>query len=184
METIVRDLMVPLAEYATVSETATLHEAVLALEKAQEEFDHRRYRHRAILVLNNERQVVGKISQIDIIRALEPKYLEMTNFDGITRFGFSQKFIISLMRQYGIWKDPLDNLCSKAATLQVKKFMQVPTEGEIVAANALLEVALHQLVLGQHQSLLVTEDTKIVGILRLTDVFAAIARTIQESCKF
>ena len=43
-EYFIRDLMVPLAEYATVSETATLYEAVLALEKAQEEFDHRRYR--------------------------------------------------------------------------------------------------------------------------------------------
>ena len=30
---------------------------------------------------------------------------------------------------------------------------------------------IHQLVLGHHQSLLVTRGDKIVGILRLTDVF-------------
>ena len=35
----VKDLMVPLSEYATVSEDATLYEAVAELEKAQEEFN-------------------------------------------------------------------------------------------------------------------------------------------------
>jgi hypothetical protein len=34
----VKDLMVPLSEYATVSEDASLYEAVVSLEKAQEEF--------------------------------------------------------------------------------------------------------------------------------------------------
>ena len=32
----VKELMVPLSEYATVSEDATLYEAVLSLEEAQE----------------------------------------------------------------------------------------------------------------------------------------------------
>ena len=35
----VKDLMVPLSEYATVSEDATLYEAVLSLEEAQEKFE-------------------------------------------------------------------------------------------------------------------------------------------------
>ncbi|EKD34497.1 MAG: CBS protein [uncultured bacterium] len=179
---LVQDVMVPLAEYATVSEAATLYEAVLALEKAQEEFDHSRYRHRAILVLDDKQQVIGKISQIDIIRALEPRYFEMTNYDGLTRFGFSKKFIGSLMEQYSMWQDPLANLCQKAATLKVKQIMQIPTEGEYVAADALLEVAMHQLVLGHHQSLLVIEEKKIVGILRLTDVFATIFHIMKASC--
>ena len=34
----VKDLMVPISEYATVPEEATLYESVLALEKAQETF--------------------------------------------------------------------------------------------------------------------------------------------------
>ena len=44
------DLMVPLSEYATVTVGATLHETILALEEAQEEFDQTKYRHRAVLV--------------------------------------------------------------------------------------------------------------------------------------
>ncbi len=36
---IIKDLMVPLSEYVTVSKDATLFEAVLALEQAQAEAD-------------------------------------------------------------------------------------------------------------------------------------------------
>ena len=70
----VRQFMVPLDEYATVSEEASLWEALLALEQAQEKFDTNHYRHRAVLVLDKQKQVVGKISQMDAIKALEPKY--------------------------------------------------------------------------------------------------------------
>jgi len=75
--------MVPLAEYATVSEDATLYEAVLALEKAQESFEdkHTRYSHRAILVLDKEGDVVGKLSQLDVLKALEPKYQDLIEFN-------------------------------------------------------------------------------------------------------
>lgn len=50
----VKNLMVPLDEYTTVSETATLYEAILALEKTQEEQDITRYQypHRPILVFD------------------------------------------------------------------------------------------------------------------------------------
>jgi len=49
-DTPVKTLMVPLSEYATVAQDATLYEAILALENAQAEFDETRYRHRAMLV--------------------------------------------------------------------------------------------------------------------------------------
>jgi CBS domain containing-hemolysin-like protein len=48
---LVKDLMVPLSEYATVSEDATLSDAVAALKQSQADYDRTKYRHRAILVL-------------------------------------------------------------------------------------------------------------------------------------
>ena len=62
--TTVRDLMVPLEEYATVPEEATLFEAVMALEQAQERLDRNRYKylHRAVLVYDKNKKIVGKIS--------------------------------------------------------------------------------------------------------------------------
>ena len=37
-----------------------------------------------------------------------------------------------------------------------------------------------QLVTGRHISLLVTRDKEIIGILRMTDVFAAVYHTMKE----
>ena len=68
----------------------------------------------------------------------------------------------------------------KAGEQPVNKFMHTPTEGEYIAEDATLEVAIHQLIMGQHQSLLVTRDKEIVGILRLTDVFAAVFHKMKE----
>lgn len=62
----VKELMVSLSKYATVEETATLFEAVLALEKAQDAYQGTKYPHRAILVLSTNGQVLGKVSQMDV----------------------------------------------------------------------------------------------------------------------
>ncbi|MDZ7697985.1 MAG: CBS domain-containing protein [Deltaproteobacteria bacterium] len=67
MKTIlVSDLMVPLAEYATVSEEATLYEAAMALEEAQNRLDRDKYLylHRAVLVYDKNNKIVGKVSQV------------------------------------------------------------------------------------------------------------------------
>jgi len=178
----VKDLMVPLSEYATVTEEATLFEAVLALEEAQENFEdkHTRYRHRAILILNKDGHVVGKLSQLDVLRALEPKYQEMIQGEGLHRFGFAKEFEKSILEEFHLFASPLDDICRKAGEKNVKEFMYTPGEGEYVSEDATLDVAIHQLIIGHHQSLLVTSSKKIVGVLRLTDVFAAVFHKMKE----
>ncbi len=181
----VKDLMVPLSEYATVTEDANLYEAVLSLEEAQEKFEdkHTRYRHRGILILDKDGNVVGKLSQLDVLRALEPKYQEMIQGEGLHRFGFTKEFTKSIMEDYHLFASPLEDICRKAGEQNVKKFMNTPSEGEYVSADASLDVAIHQFIIGHHQSLLVTRDKEIVGILRLTDVFAAVFHKMKECFK-
>jgi CBS domain-containing protein len=179
---IVRQLMIPLSEYATVSKDASLYEAVLALEEAVAAFDPTRHRHRAILVYDENNRIVGKISQIDVLRALEPGYDEIVKSDSFTRLGLSPMYQQSLIDQFALWNKPLSDLCLKAAEMKVETFMQTPTEGERVDENASLDGAIHQLIMGKHQSLLVTREKEIVGILRLSDVFMAIVKNIKE-CK-
>lgn len=180
MESTVKDLMVPLDEYATVSESATLFEAVTALEMAQSEFDQNRYRHRAVLILGKDGDVVGKVSQLDILRALEPKYGDMGHQVPLSRFGYSPKFMSSLFEKFSLWDMPIQDICKKSMEQKVTTFMYVPSEGEYVAEQASLTEAIHLLVMGHHQSLLVTKDEKIVGILRLTDVFRVITQFVKD----
>jgi CBS-domain-containing membrane protein len=176
----VKELMVPLSEYATVPEGSTLFDAVLALEKAQEEFDHTKYKHRGVLILDKNKRVIGKLGQLDVLRALEPKDRDPGEINELSQFGFSSSFVQKLRMQRRLKAAPLKDLCSKASKLKVEDFMQTPSEGEIIEQEASLEMALMQLVMGHHISLLVTRGREIIGILRLTDAFAAVFHTMKE----
>jgi len=177
----VQDLMVPLEEYVTVSSDATLFDAVMALEKAHEELDRTRYTylHRAILVYDENKKIVGKISQLDVLRSLEPKYGDMGDQGTLSRAGFSPQFLRSMLERYSLFDRPLHDVCTKAAKIRVTDFMHKPTEGEYIEETASLGEAIHQLIMGRHQSLLVTKEKNIVGILRLTDVFKHIFQTMK-----
>jgi CBS domain-containing protein len=174
------DIMVPLAEYATVSQDASLFEAVQALEKAQTRFDQNKYRHRAILVYNEQDKIVGKLSQMDVIRALEPKYKEMGDISKMSHWELSPAFIKSMMKSFDLWQTPLEDICRKAGQIKVKDIMYTPAAGEYVNRDTTLDQAIHQLIVGHHQSLLVTQEERVVGILRLTDVFHQVCKVIKE----
>jgi CBS domain-containing protein len=179
----VEEFMVPLGEYATVSEDSTLVEAVKALEEAQNRFDQRRYPHRAVLVLNHEGRLVGKLSQHDVIKALEPNYRGVKELDSLSRFGISPTLVESMVEQYGLWRSPFASLCKAAAETRVKEVMYAPQPGEYILESVPVTRALHHLVMGSHHSLLVTdEEREIVGVLRLTDIFALVCQTI-EGCE-
>ncbi len=177
------DMMVPLEEYAAVSEEETLYEAIIVLERAQEKLDrtHYSYLHRAILVFDSNKEVVGKISQLDVLKALEPKYGEMGDMRRISLAGFSPEFLNSLIERYSLCNRSFTDMCRRASDRKVKDFMYTPGEGEYVDENVSVCEAIHQLVMGHHQSLLVTRDEQIVGVLRLTDVFRKASETVKAS---
>jgi len=178
----VKNLMVPLDEYVTINEDATIFDAVKAIEDSRD--IKKEFRHRAILVYDKNKKIIGKVSMLDLIKALEPKYFDMQDKNGSSgalSFGFSKKFMKSMMNQFHLLDGALDNICKKAGGSIVSKFMTTLTEHEYVGINDTLNIAIHQLVLGHHQSLLVTDSTgEIVGILRLTDVFTFIYQRIKE----
>jgi len=170
----VKELMVPLAEYAIVSEDATLYEAVMALEQSHTQGYPERDRHRAVLVLDSDNRLVGKLNIWDVLNGIEPRYRELAYPRETPPQGFGSEFIRSMLETYGLWRKPLSELCSKASAMSVREFMHIPSEGEYVEEEATLDQAIHQLVMGHYQSLLVTREDSIIGILRLSDVFKAI----------
>ena len=179
-EITINNLMVPIEEYATVSEDATLADAIQALERAQQAFDHTKYRHRAILVLGKDQRPIGKISQLDALKALEPKYKQIQGEDPKNTFRhFNRMFIKSMLKDHSLFEKPLADLRNKAASTNVKAFMYALSKEDCVSQNATLNEAIHILVMGTHHSLLVSSNQdEIVGILRLTDVFAAVFQSL------
>lgn len=179
----VKDLMVPISEYATVPEGSTVLEAVMALEKAQEEFAHTRYSHRAVLILNKDKRVVGKLSQFDFLRSLEPKEDHAGPLAEIDKFGFSSKAVALLREQHRLQEVPLEEIFQEAARLKVEEFMQAPSESEYAGVDTSMSTAIHQMISGPHLALLVIQEEDIVGVLRLSDVFAAVFHTMKKSAQ-
>ena len=179
----VKELMIPLDEYATVLEEANLFEAVLALEEAQEAFDPTKHKHRAILVLDERGQVVGKLDMFDILMALEPKYGKLDATGTLASSGHSPELIKSMLKDNYLWSEPFNFICSRASGQKVSEFMETPSDGVYIDEAATRDEAIHQLIVCRHQSLLVTRDDEVVGILRLSDVFTQICDKI-KTCEF
>lgn len=112
-ESTVKKLMVPISEYAVVNKEATLFEAVIELEKSQKEFRRSKYRHRAVLVLDEKNEILGKISQMDVLKALEPKYRELGDNGALPHSGFSLQFLKSMMNTFDLWQGSLNKIAKK-----------------------------------------------------------------------
>lgn len=183
MNYLVKDLMVPITEYATVPLGTSLFEAVLALEEAQLNFDRSKYQHRAILIMDENNHVVGKLSQLNVLRALgaDADNREMETIHQLNQFGFSPRFISAMEASHRFAGRSLKEICAAPAAMKVEKFMKATTAGEYVDENASIESVIPQFVHGAHLSLLVTSNSEIVGILRLADVFAAVFHAMEEN---
>jgi len=179
----VKEFMVPLAEYATIDEDSFLVDAIISLKNAQKDLDKKKYKHRAILIYNKNKEIVGKLSQLDVIRSLEPKYNDLGKFDRISLSGLSSQFIKSIIDDHSLWQENIEMMSNRVRDIKVKDIMYTPIEGEKIDLEASMGEALHAVVIGRHQSLLVTKDSNIVGILRLTDIFSLISKYILESKK-
>ena len=97
----IKEIMISLSDYATVSENDTLGTAVSILKKAREDKKYA-HKHRAVLVYDKNQTIVGKVSIRCILKSLEPKYCHIQNPDGhdigLSRFGFSNDFLNSMVK--------------------------------------------------------------------------------------
>jgi len=171
----------PLSEYATVSSEATIKEALVALSKSQLGLSVDRHHHRAVLALDGQGNVVGKLTHWTILQSLEPSLLSERDYARLSSARLSPHLIRALMdKTYMTIDVDLENLCEKAGRIKVKDSM-IPVE-ENLDEEASLAYAIRFMVLGHWQSALVTRSNKVVGLLRLSDVFEEVAALIR-GCK-
>lgn len=179
MEKTIKDIMIPIEVYPKVTLGDTLQAAIITLRQAHSKLADMLYRPRAILITNADGDIVGKLNMWDAIRALEPRYGKMGDFSRLTHFGLNPEFIRKMVAKHDLWTDPLDTLCQKGAAMKVEDIMHEPHEDEYIPEDSQLGEAVHQLVMGNHLSLLVTRDDKVVGFLRLCDVFDDVAAMVE-----
>lgn len=174
----VKNMMVPLAEYATISENDTLLDAVLALDEAIRKLPPGRQKHRAVLVLDKNKKVVGKIGHLSFLKALEPKYNVLGDLPSLAHVGISAEFIESMMQNFHFFQDNLTDLCRRAALLKARDVMHPVSEN--IDENASLAEGIHKIVMHQSLSILVTRHDQVVGILRISDLFEELTKEMKK----
>lgn len=176
----VSDVMIPISDYATISEDETLEHAIMELIESQKDTKYTR-KHRAVLAYDADSNITGKLSIRCIFRALEPKYRQFEHPEnigsiGLSRFGFNEDFLHSLVDNFNLWDETLEDLVKKASNQKIKDIMYTPGNSEYVSQDSPIGEAVHQFILGCHQSLLVVSaDKDVVGVVRLVDLFDLVA---------
>lgn len=174
----IKEIMLPLSEYAVVSEDDTLLDALLALDRAQANLPANRHRHRAVLVKNKQGKIVGKLGHLGFLKALEPKYTILGDVEILSK-SLSSEFIESMMENYSFWQDKPTEVRNRAHHLKIKQVMKPVNES--IDENCTLAEAVHRMVMWQTLSLLVTNNGLVVGILRLSDLFTEVSDFVKSS---
>lgn len=170
----VKDIMIPLKDYAVVSQDATIKEALKIMKESSERLSPEKFRHLGILVKNEEGNIVGKLTHADILRGLVPDYKDIggSRLSPIMRAEMGE--IISHISDKAFL-----GRCKGQKDKKVRDFMT--TVALSVDVNKGLGHALHIMQTSGHRGLLVTgEEKKPVGMLRLTDIYQLVEEAILE----
>jgi len=104
----------------------------------------------------------------ELLGLLETPVYAVGDLATLSRVGLRSEFISSMMGHMELWKDSLDDICQRAQHTRVADVMRPVTES--IAHDASLSEALHNIIVRQSLSLLVTRGSDVVGILRLSDL--------------
>ena len=162
----IKDIYVPLAEYPNIRDTANLKDAFAVLYGAYS--SGKRFRH--ILVLDAQDHLVGLLGIRDLLRGLFPDYLrtaEHSHFEGAQ----SEFPALTL-----IWQETCATQCKEAAQHPIKGFMAaVPTR---VKASDPVTLAAYLMVVHDTSMLPVTDGKRVVGAVRMIDVFNEASKAV------
>ncbi|TCS72375.1 CBS domain protein [Sulfuritortus calidifontis] len=162
----IKDICIPLAEYPHLQDTASLKDAFTVLREAFT--TGKRYRH--ILVLNAKGQLTGILGMRDILRGLFPDYLRTKEHPR------HQDPIPDFPALTLIWAETCQSQCPAAAENPIKGFMgSIPAKVNI---DDPLTKAAYLLVVHDISMLPVVEGERLVGVVRMIDVFNEAAKLV------
>ncbi|MCG8549861.1 MAG: CBS domain-containing protein [Desulfobacterales bacterium] len=168
-EILIKTVMTPLPNYVTLKETDTIYDVFQILEQNKSED---REAHRDVIVVDDNGKFKGKVTMLDIFRALEPNYKKVfkTFGDGT----LTKDYVINAIRDFNLWMEPIQNLCERGANIKIADVMHVPADLEYIQEDDSLEKALHEYVMGVHQPLIVKNGDTVTGVLRFCDLYEVI----------
>jgi len=166
---LIKSIMIPLPDYVTIKETATVYDMFQVLEESNSDGSHA---HRDVIVVDDNGKFKGNVTMIDIFKTLEPNYKKL--FENYESKTLTKDYVVNAMRDFNLWVEPIKNICERGAAIKVSEIMHVPGDAEYLQENDSLEKALHEYVMGAHQPLIVKNGDTVTGVLRFGDLFEVV----------
>jgi FixJ family two-component response regulator len=172
-ESMVRDVMIPIAEYTTLNADKTVAEAIRALRDsfAAKVATGRIMEtgHRSILVFDEGRKVIGILTIIDLLNAMMPGYLSAPKPSMADSIQYSPMF----------WSGMFTRAALELAGKKIADVMS-PAPATVGADANLMEAAYLMITMG-HRRLAVGADEEVVGIIREQDLFFELERALKPT---
>jgi len=160
---VVRDFIVPIGSYPHIKETQTISNAVQTLLSFAGD-KNGRIRYRGMLVVNENDNLVGRLTLQTILRALDKRMADIPeSYEG--KGGEYQDLAI-------LWEDSFFSKCSEKRDTLISNCM-MPIQHIVKGRDPLLK-ALSIMLHSNEVVLPVVEDGAVVGVIRLEEIFMAI----------
>lgn len=164
---VIRDLIIPLDHYPQLNENQTLQEAIqtfISFRAGKKEGCYAK-----LLVVNDQNQLVGKLSLVDIMHGLAPRLLEATKVEKFEGKDVEYPDLAFL------YEDSTFGECGENRLKPIKPLIHaidfsLPADTHILKA----------LVMMSHRNdfnVPVTDEGAFIGILRLEEIFEAMCNT-------
>jgi hypothetical protein len=163
-----RDLMVPLEEYPIVDSSASVLDAVIRLDESRRNMEAGKQPYQAVLVADKHGRIVGKLGQLALLKAMEPRSRISQDHDALERAGVSDEIMETALEHYRTLQSDLSEQCAVAAEAPVS-FVMAPFSEHLDVNTPVCEI-VHKMLQWQTLSVLVTQDEKPVGLVRLSDL--------------
>ena len=168
----IEEIMIPLAQYPSVRDDATLKEAVDVIESAQIEVAWRKSLPRVLLVFDANHVLVGYVRRRDIMRGLEPRHVVSRPLNYARKpFEVAVDFNLSELSYDHLVED-----IQKQVRRRVHEVMR-PIETTVGADDHVMK-AIQEMVTLDINLIPVRKGKALVGIVRSVDLFQELATLI------
>ncbi len=159
----VKDLMIPLEDYPHIPYWFTLRQAMAIVREAAIKFEGA-FEPRAVLVFDEKYQLMGILTLRDMIKGLEPRFLQETSLVQMDP---------NLTVLMGDLLGPNMRERSQRPVSEVMSPIQVTVDG-----NAPISKALYLMIKENVGLMPVMQAGKVAGMIRFSDLFNEIAKVV------
>lgn len=167
---LVKDHIITLDRYPHLQEDQSLHDAVEII-KSYTDGSNERLRYSELLILDNNNQLVGRVTLQDIILGIDPR------FTGLTKVNKYEGKKADTTNLITLWEDSFFDECSKRRTKKIREFMS-SVKQTVKGGDSLLKAL--GIMLSENETVLpVVDNDRVAGVIRLEEIF----NTITNQCR-